>query len=106
MGDLAVPVAFELARRLRKAPRVIAQELAGAVGMIDGVARVQAAPNGYLNFYLERAAFLTARLSRARRRGWPDAERVIVEHRPSIRTRLRTWAICGMPRSATRSRVS
>ena len=28
MGDLAVPVAFELARRLRKAPRAIAQELA------------------------------------------------------------------------------
>ena len=28
MGDLAVPLAFELARRLRKAPRAIAQELA------------------------------------------------------------------------------
>ena len=32
LGDLAVPVAFELARRLRKAPRAIAQELAGAIG--------------------------------------------------------------------------
>ena len=36
LGDLAVPLAFELARRLRKAPRAIAQELAGALGTIDG----------------------------------------------------------------------
>ena len=40
LGDLGTPVAFELARRLRKAPRVVAQELAGALGPIEGVARV------------------------------------------------------------------
>src|SRR5258705_12862317 len=55
LGDIAVPVAFALARRLRKAPRAIAQELAGAVGAIDGVARVEATPNGYLNLFLDRA---------------------------------------------------
>ena len=58
LGDLATPVAFELARRLRKAPRVIAQELAAAIGPLDGVARVEAAPNGYLNIYLDRVAFV------------------------------------------------
>jgi arginyl-tRNA synthetase len=63
LGDLAVPVAFELARRLRKAPRAIAQELAAALPAIDGVARVVATPNGYLNFHLDRAAFLSARLA-------------------------------------------
>src|SRR4051812_12091941 len=57
LGDLATPVAFELARRLRKAPRAIAQELAAALGAIDGIARVDAAPNGYLNIYLDRVAF-------------------------------------------------
>ena len=31
LGDLGTPVAFDLARRLRKAPRVIAQELATAL---------------------------------------------------------------------------
>jgi len=62
LGDLAVPVAFQLARALRKPPRAIAQELAGAVGAIPGVARVVAAPNGYLNLYLDRPSFLTARL--------------------------------------------
>ncbi len=55
LGDIAVPIAFALARRLRKAPRAIAQELAGALGSVDGVARVEAAPNGYLNFFLDRA---------------------------------------------------
>src|SRR6187402_450621 len=58
LGDLATPVAFELARRLRKAPRVIAQELAAALGPLDGVDRVEAAPNGYLNIYLDRVAFV------------------------------------------------
>jgi arginyl-tRNA synthetase len=58
LGDLATPVAFELARRLRKAPRAIAQELAAALGAIDGIARVEAAPNGYLNVYLDRVAFV------------------------------------------------
>ena len=62
LGDLATPVAFELARRLRKAPRVIAQELAAALGPLDGVARVEAAPNGYLNIYLDRVSFTRAAL--------------------------------------------
>jgi arginyl-tRNA synthetase len=63
LGDIAVPVAFALARRLRKAPRTIAQELAGALGALDGVARVDAAPNGYLNFFLDRAYWLQQWLS-------------------------------------------
>jgi arginyl-tRNA synthetase len=65
LGDLGTPVAFELARRLRKAPRMIAQEVAGALGAIDGVARVEAAPNGYLNIFLDRPRFLLARLGLA-----------------------------------------
>jgi arginyl-tRNA synthetase len=78
LGDLAVPVAFELARKLRQPPRAIAQALAGAVGAIDGVSRVAAAPNGYLNFYLDRAALLRDRLARDDRPATPRAEKVIV----------------------------
>jgi len=81
LGDLAVPVAFELARRLRKAPRLIAQELAGAIGPIDGVARVTGTPNGYLNFYLDRSAYLQARLAGSVAPDRPaGADKVIVEH--------------------------
>ena len=55
LGDLAITVAFELARTLRKAPRLIGQEIAAALGPIDGVARAEAAPNGYVNVFLDRA---------------------------------------------------
>ena len=82
LGDLGTPVAFDLARRLRKAPRAIAQELAGALGPIPGVARVDAAPNGYLNVFLDRPAFLLARLGLAGTLPAPPArpEKTIVEH--------------------------
>jgi arginyl-tRNA synthetase len=81
LGDLGVPVAFELARRLKKAPRQIAKELADRLTGIEGVARVDPAPNGYLNFFLDRAAFLRGELagpSDAAAR--PVAGKVIVEH--------------------------
>ena len=80
LGDLAVTVAFQLARSLRKAPRAIAQELAQAVGEIPGVARIVSAPNGYLNLYLDRYAFF---LPRVRQQVPPEtvaAEKTIVEH--------------------------
>ena len=82
LGDLGTPVAFDLARRLRKAPRSIAQELAGALGPIAGVARIDAAPNGYLNVFLDRPAFLLARLGLAGTLPPPPArpEKTIVEH--------------------------
>jgi arginyl-tRNA synthetase len=83
LGDLAIPVAFELARTLRKAPKVIAEELAGALGNIPGVARVEAT-KGYLNLFLDRRAFLCDRLAA----GAPDtapipqagAVKTIIEH--------------------------
>src|SRR5689334_19594969 len=58
MGDLAVTVAFQLARTLRKPPKVIAQDIAHEARHIPGVARVDVAPNGYLNLYLDRPSFL------------------------------------------------
>jgi arginyl-tRNA synthetase len=80
LGDLAVPVAFELARRLRKAPRAIAQDLAGALGTLEGVARVEAAPNGYLNFYLDRSTFVRHVLSGTASAPTRGDAKVIVEH--------------------------
>jgi arginyl-tRNA synthetase len=80
LGDAALPVAYELARRLRKAPRVIAQELAASLGAIDGVTRIEAAPNGYLNVFLDRAAFLTQWLGAPAAGGAGTGPKVIVEH--------------------------
>jgi len=59
-GEVALPVAFELAKRLRKAPRVIATELAAELTAVlpelEGVASVEVAGAGYLNIRLNRSA--------------------------------------------------
>jgi arginyl-tRNA synthetase len=83
LGDLAVPIAFELARRLRKAPRAIAQDLAAALGSVPGVQRIEAMGNGYLNVFLDRRVFLADRLDPAAlgsRTGSPHEGKTIVEH--------------------------
>jgi arginyl-tRNA synthetase len=60
LGELALPVAFELAKRLRKAPRAIATELAAdltaAIPELEGVTSVEVAGAGYLNIRLDRTA--------------------------------------------------
>ena len=80
LGDLAVPVAFQLARTLRKAPRAIAQELAPAVQSVPGITKVVAAPNGYLNLYLDRPAYLIPRVRGECRSNIAAPEKTIVEH--------------------------
>ncbi len=80
LGDLGTPVAFELARRLRKAPRAIAAEIAAASASVPGFRQVVAAPNGYLNFFLDRSAFLRERLGRAPVAAPARAGKAIVEH--------------------------
>ncbi len=59
LGELALPIAFELAKRLRKAPRVIAQELQQALTAelpnLPGIASFEIAGAGYLNVRLDRA---------------------------------------------------
>ncbi len=55
-GELATPIAFELARKLRKAPKVIAQEIVAALAGLDGFAGFEVAGAGYINARLDRAA--------------------------------------------------
>ena len=102
-----LPVAFQLARRLRKAPRAIAQELAaGTLGRSRASSRVESTPNGYLNrAILDRAAFLHRAHRPARGRSDPGGPRARPSSstRRSTRTRRRTSATCATPRSATRS---
>lgn len=63
MGDLAFPIAFELAKKLKAAtgqkqnPRQLADTLRSALSEVAGVARVETAGAGYLNIFLDRAAF-------------------------------------------------
>ena len=62
LGDFAFPC-FRLAKTLRKAPPLIAQELAESVALPEGVGSAQPA-GGYLNFTLDRSAQARAVLSR------------------------------------------
>jgi arginyl-tRNA synthetase len=84
MGELASPVCFELAKRLKRAPRQIAQEIATEVGPIEGVAGIEVAGAGYLNVFFERGAFFQSAF-RAMGEATPSsaesaAPKTIVEH--------------------------
>jgi arginyl-tRNA synthetase len=83
MGEIATPVSFELAKKLRKAPRLLAQEIANKLGPIEGIARVEVAGAGYLNAYIDRAAYFATAMSQAGEEGALPADRavkIIVEH--------------------------
>ena len=57
LGDAASPLSFELAKRLKRAPRQIAQEIATSLAPIVGIAKVEVAGAGYLNAHFDRAEF-------------------------------------------------
>ena len=83
MGEVASPVCFDLAKRLKRAPRQIAQEIASGIGPIEGVARIEIAGAGYLNLFLERAQFLRQAMALAGGEATVvagGAPKVIVEH--------------------------
>ena len=83
MGEAASPVCFELAKRLKRAPRQIAQEIATSLGKIEGLERVEVAGGGYLNGYFDRGAFWES-AQRAANEPHQAAEtagqKIIVEH--------------------------
>jgi len=55
MGEYALPLCFELAKRLRKAPRKIAEEIVAELAPPKGFARFEVAGAGYINARIERA---------------------------------------------------
>jgi arginyl-tRNA synthetase len=57
MGEAASPVCFELAKRLKKAPRIIAQEIANSFPKVAGIKSIEVAGAGYLNAYFHRGGF-------------------------------------------------
>ena len=83
MGEVASPLCFELAKRLKKPPRALAQEIANSLKPIPGVARVEVAGGGYLNAFFDRAAFFQASCEESGREAKPpapDAAKIAVEH--------------------------
>jgi arginyl-tRNA synthetase len=54
MGELASPICFELAKRLKKAPKAVAEELISAVGNIAGIARSDRRRAISISIWIER----------------------------------------------------
>ncbi len=69
LGDLAFPVAFELAKQIKQQtgekqnPRFIAEQLKTALEANDFVEKVEVAGAGYLNVFYNRAKFLSENLT-------------------------------------------
>ncbi len=79
-GEYALPLVFELAKKLRKAPRKIAEEIVAGVSALSGFEKFEVAGGGYINVRVNRAE-LAAELAADRS---PAAEalpgKVLVEH--------------------------
>jgi len=58
-GEYALPLAFGLVHKFRKAPRKIAQEIVAGVGAIPGFEKIEVAGAGYINAHIDRAALAT-----------------------------------------------
>ena len=86
LGDLAFPVAFELAKRMKAAtgqkqnPREIATKLAAEMRIVEGVSRTDVAGAGYLNLYLDRAEFVLSALGEPKAIEPQLGGKLIVEH--------------------------
>ena len=91
LGDVAFPVAFELAKKIKKEtgekrnPREIADILKASLEEFEFVEKVEVAGAGYLNVFFDRPSFLAAIVSRellpqAEKANDPGAPKVCVEH--------------------------
>ena len=90
LGDLAFPVSFELAKRIKQstgvktAPRTIAEQLKARLEQSAEVARAEVAGAGYLNVFFDRARLLSLFApespANAEDAAVPDRPKKMVEH--------------------------
>jgi arginyl-tRNA synthetase len=79
-GEYALPLAFELARKLRKAPRKIAEEIVAALGTVEGFSAFEVAGAGYINARLDRSQAVQSIVSRGEVPASAHAIHSLVEH--------------------------
>ena len=79
-GEYALPLAFELAKKLRKAPRKIAEEIVNGIGPIPGFEKLELAGAGYINARLKRDELAAALVADEKPRSDVPAGKILVEH--------------------------
>jgi arginyl-tRNA synthetase len=80
LGEYALPLAFELAKKLRKPPRKIAEEIVAGIGAIDGFEKLELAGAGYINARVKREGLAAALAADENPRADVAAGKVLVEH--------------------------
>jgi len=82
LGEYALPLSFELAKKLRRPPRKIAEEIVAGLGQLPGFEKFEVAGAGYINARLDRSAAARTLLTESPRVGTesPAAEKILVEH--------------------------
>jgi arginyl-tRNA synthetase len=80
LGEYAMPLAFELAKKLRKAPRKIAEEIVNSIGPIEGFEKLEVAGGGYINARVNRAEMAAALLADQKPKVEVLAGKILVEH--------------------------
>jgi arginyl-tRNA synthetase len=81
LGEYALPLSFELAKKLRKAPRKIAEEIVAGLGQVPGFEKFEVASAGYINAKLNREEAARLLLSTGPSyQGSATSKKILVEH--------------------------
>jgi arginyl-tRNA synthetase len=79
LGEYAFPI-FELAKKLRKPPRKIAEEMLTGIGQITGFDKLEAAGAGYINAKVNRGELAAALVADQRPPHATPPGKILVEH--------------------------
>lgn len=81
MGDLALAFPFRLAKKMKRQPRELAQEIAPQLSMLEGIKKIEIAGGGYINLFINRKKFFSQKLPTVGKSSLSgDEEKIIVEH--------------------------
>jgi len=80
LGEYALPLAFDLAKKLRKPPRRIAEEIVSGIGPIEGFEKLELAGAGYINARVKRDELAATLAADEKPRTELPAGKILVEH--------------------------
>jgi arginyl-tRNA synthetase len=80
LGEYALPLAFDLAKKLRKPPRKIAEEIVSGIGAIEGFEKLELAGAGYINARVQREKFAASLAAGEAPHAAVPAGKILVEH--------------------------
>jgi arginyl-tRNA synthetase len=81
MGDLALAFPFQLAKKLKRNPRELAQEILIQLSTLDGIEKAEVAGAGFINLSLKKPDFFLRELQHLGRSNLiPEENKIIIEH--------------------------